>query len=258
MQTLVQKFNRQENINIETERLLKDISVVVTAMSDAEQDYIHDCISSIFENKHIAEVIVCVVNNNTWIEKKLSNYLDNPKLKIHRISRSNAAATRNYGARVAKSTWVAFCDGDDFWAKDKIQKQLAFATDNSFDIIGGDHFLTDMDGKIRSYPLCRVMPMTSSWLVRKEVMLDYPFDSSLNSAEDSEWWVRVGQKIKKGRCPHLMVYYRVRTNSLSSGTPSKRRKALVVKAGSLPIVNKFVMVFTYLCYKLLRRTNYSS
>ena len=236
---------------------LMEVSVVITAMAEGDKPYIKECVSSIFRNEYIAEVIVCVIKNNDWIDQELKDFFDHPKLKIHRILPCNASAARNYGVRTAVSSWIAFCDGDDYWSDHKISKQLTHAIRHNLDVVGGDHWLTDIKSIVRSYSLCRVMPMTSSWLVKKEVMLKYPFNEKVARAEDSEWWVRVGSKIKKGRCPHLMLYYRVKTNSKSSGARSKERKAFIVKMASKPILSYVVKIFTFGIWILYRNNKYS-
>ena len=225
----ITKRNFKEYVFASTNKRVDEISVVITAMTDAEKPYLRECVSSVFSNEHVAEVIICVEYTNNWVENELTYFKNNPKLKVHRIPKCNAATARNYGVSTSKCSWIAFCDGDDVWSENKLSKQLRHAKGHHIDVVGGDHWLTNMDGVIRAYAICQTMPMTSSWLVRKEVLMEYPFNENLSNSEDSEWWVRVGNRVSKGRCPSFMLYYRVRSNSLSATSAGKIRKYSATK-----------------------------
>jgi teichuronic acid biosynthesis glycosyltransferase TuaG len=54
---------------------------------------------------------------------------DKAKL-IRQRDDSGAAAARNRGVSESKGRYIAYLDGDDVWAKDKLEKQLAFMKEN--------------------------------------------------------------------------------------------------------------------------------
>lgn len=43
-----------------------------------------------------------------------------------------AAVSRNRALREAKGKWIAFLDSDDLWMPDKLEKQIAFMTENGY------------------------------------------------------------------------------------------------------------------------------
>jgi glycosyltransferase involved in cell wall biosynthesis len=46
-------------------------------------------------------------------------------VKYHRIANSRVCAARNFGVSLATSPWIAFCDHDDLWTREKLKKQVA-------------------------------------------------------------------------------------------------------------------------------------
>jgi glycosyltransferase involved in cell wall biosynthesis len=46
-------------------------------------------------------------------------------VKYYRIENSGACAARNFGVSRAASPWIAFCDSDDLWTREKLAKQIA-------------------------------------------------------------------------------------------------------------------------------------
>jgi glycosyltransferase involved in cell wall biosynthesis len=46
-------------------------------------------------------------------------------VKYHRTANSGVCAARNFGVSLATSPWIAFCDHDDLWTREKLAKQVA-------------------------------------------------------------------------------------------------------------------------------------
>ena len=46
-------------------------------------------------------------------------------VRYHRIENAGSPNARNVGVAHAQSPWIAFCDSDDLWTRDKLAKQLA-------------------------------------------------------------------------------------------------------------------------------------
>jgi len=49
-----------------------------------------------------------------------------PRLRVIRQEHSGSAAARNTGLRAASGEFVAFLDGDDFWAPQNLERQARF------------------------------------------------------------------------------------------------------------------------------------
>ncbi|MEP7164306.1 MAG: glycosyltransferase family A protein [Ferruginibacter sp.] len=232
-----------------------DVTAVIIAMTDAEQPFVPDAVRSVFSTACIAQVILCIETKNDWVDTTLGKLTTDPRLEIVRLPLAPPGAVRNTALKHVRMSWIAYCDGDDVWRKDKsLQRHYAIAT--RCDFVGADHYLTDDDGRIRAFALARYMPMLSSWMVRTEVMKQYPFNETMMTAEDGEWWFRTESKIRKVRYSKMLLEYRVRSSSLSSVTPSKRRKAQIVALASKPVIGIFVYLFTGCLWLLTRKKEY--
>lgn len=124
------------------------------------------------------------------------------------------AANRNYGIRRAKGKYIAFCDDDDLWFPQKLEKQVQeLEKDSQIGLVcnneigfddKGDHGeliktkLTDQDFTFESLIAVNRVS-TSTVLVRKAVLNDVGMmDESpeLVAVEDYELWLRIAKKYR--------------------------------------------------------------
>lgn len=98
------------------------VSVILPTYNGA--GFILETISSILSQTLPPEEIILVDDgsvDNT--QEVVENF--HPKLKYHRILNSGVCHARNVGAAVATSPYIAFCDHDDLWRPDKLEKQMS-------------------------------------------------------------------------------------------------------------------------------------
>lgn len=91
----------------------EDVGAIVTAMTDSEQPFVYDTIKSVLSDPLIDQVVLCIEENNNWINLVLGSYIADPRLKVIRIPLSPLGAVRNKALTYIKTSWVAYCDGDD-------------------------------------------------------------------------------------------------------------------------------------------------
>lgn len=230
---------------------MEDVTAIITAMTDAEQPFLRECLDSVISDPGIVQVIICVQDSNAWIDEMLATRPD--PVTIVRMPFRSLGMVRNEGVKHVKTEWLAFCDGDDVWCKGKTRIQRAYAFKHGCDFVGSDHYLTDEAGRIRAFALAKYLPMPSSWMIRTSTMREHPFADT--RWEDSEWWKRTREFVAKNRCPRLLLRYRVRAMSSSSTEPSKKRKVRAVALASIPMLGKGVLALTG-CLWLLNRSHY--
>jgi glycosyltransferase involved in cell wall biosynthesis len=231
-----------------------DVTAVVIAMTDGEKPFLAEAVEAAAADPGVAQVIVRVSDHLKWVDEVLASASKNPRVKIFRIPIENPGTARNAGVKHVETEWVAFCDGDDVWSKGKTEAQRDFADKNGAVFVGADHYLTDEKGHIRAVAMAKYLPMTSSWLVRTDVMRKYPFRDEL--LEDHHWWFDTKQTVPKHRCPELLLRYRVRGRSISTDEPSKQRKVRVVTWGKKPVIGLGVLALTWGVWLLNRSKSY--
>jgi hypothetical protein len=234
----------------------QDVAGVITAMTDGEKPYLFETTAAVLADPSISQVVLCVEQNNTWVDTLLSSLSTDPRLKIVQMPMAFLGEIRNRALDHVDMPWVAYCDGDDVWCPGKIFNQRSCAEATKSDFVGADHCLINEDGKVCAFALARNIPMPSSWLVRTEIMKKYPFDGSLPSVEDGNWWVHTPNAFVKARCPKILLKYRVRLGSLSTDTPPKRRKTRIVNFTRLPILKEIVFLLTWCIWMITRQEEY--
>ncbi|PZO53203.1 MAG: family 2 glycosyl transferase [Phormidesmis priestleyi] len=234
----------------------RDVTVVVTAMTYEETIFIRETVKAVADDSATAQIILCIEDSNDWIERALGNLIEDPRLEVLRLKMALPGSIRNQALAYVRMPWIAYCDGDDIWEPDKTVIQRALADETGADFVGADHYIANEDGKVCAFALARHLPITSSWLVRTAVMVQYPFDNTLRVAEDGDWWIRTHRRVLKVRCPKMLLRYRVRARSASSGTPSKERKALIVRLSRNRVMRQFVLLLTWSIWFFSRRKHY--
>jgi glycosyltransferase involved in cell wall biosynthesis len=192
-------------------------------MTEAERPFVADAIRSAQRQTVPTRIIVCVAEDNEWIDDILASV--EPCAELLRLKRAWAGAVRNRAIEQARTEFVAFLDGDDLWKPAKIAKQLDFmARHPELDVIGTKHVLIRAEGTPYFFAFAKELPMTSTWLGRTDFFLKYPFDESVPIGEDAIFWEVLQEKGHRAIMDDFLISYRVREVSLSSPSPSKRRK----------------------------------
>jgi hypothetical protein len=234
----------------------QDVAAVVTAMTDREQLFVRDTLEVVFSDPGIGQVILCIEDKNAWMDAVLGSFPADPRLEVIRLPLAPPGAIRNQALSCVRLPWVVYCDGDDVWCRGKTLIQRNYADATNCDFVGVDHYLTDEEGKIRAFAFARYLPLPSAWMVRTEVMKQYPFNESLYQGECAEWWVRTSGVVSKARCPQMLLKYRLRASSLSTSTSSKERKAKIVALAKIPGLGAIIYFLTWCIWLSARQKEY--
>jgi glycosyltransferase involved in cell wall biosynthesis len=160
------------------------------------------------------ECIVVIDGPDPATAQALSEIRD-PRLRVMALAENvGGCEARNLGARAAQGEWVALLDDDDEWLPWRLEKQLAAAGRSTKAVTmvasrfldrGGDgsdllrpHIFPRDGQHISEFLWCEVswlggiagFPQTSTWLLRRDFLLEVPFAGGLKVLQDLDWLLR--------------------------------------------------------------------
>jgi glycosyltransferase involved in cell wall biosynthesis len=185
------------------------------------------------------ELIVVDDYSQDDTEKVIKAYNDERIRYFRHDSGRLVAVNRNYAMAQARGEYIAFCDDDDLWLPDKLERQLReFDINNSLSMVcaNGIYFndTGDLgiifkdrfwDNSLTFESILKINPViTSSVIVKKDVIDDVGgmnIDPLFYVREDIEFWLRISRKYKILYLDLPLVKYRKQTSHLHlEGVPS--------------------------------------
>ena len=178
-----------------------------------------------------------------------------------------AGLSRNKGIKVSKGEFIAFCDADDLWNKDKLKIQLNFMKKENILFSHSNYLIIDNASKkignlevpknISYNQLIRSCDIgLSTVMISRSLTKDYLF-SSLKTKEDYLLWIKLIRQLKNFKSINKdLVYWRYLKNSLSSSNFQKLGDAIKLYRYHL----NFSFLFSIFCvlrlsfYALIKKT----
>ena len=106
------------------------ISVIVNCFNG--ETYLENCINSILNQTYSNYEIIFLDNNSSDNSLDIIKKFNNSKIKIYNTnSYLKLYDARNLAVEKSNGEFITFLDTDDWWTKDKLEKQIKFFTNNS-------------------------------------------------------------------------------------------------------------------------------
>lgn len=205
------------------------VSVIMPTYNCAK--FIEETLDSIkaqtYENWEVVIVDDCSKDNTKEI---VDAYIAaDPRIKYHCLEvNSGAAVARTKAMELAEGEYMAFCDSDDLWMPDKLERQLAFMKENGYAFTCTAYEQINEE----TQPLNRVIKTVKKTNYNR-LLLDCPVGNSsvmysvkqmgkfevpnIRKRNDDALWL---QMLKKEKyiygMPDVLMRYRIRSNSISS------------------------------------------
>jgi glycosyltransferase involved in cell wall biosynthesis len=184
----------------------KYISVIIPTYN--RQDFLQKAIDSVLAQTYPHYELIIVDDGSEDNTPELVASYKNDIVYI-RQANSGPAAARNTGIQAARFPMLAFLDSDDWFAGNKLERQLNAMQANPAFLISHTQETWFRNGKVlnqkakhkknggnifsQSLKLCAVS--MSTVMIRKEIFDTYGlFDEEFSCCEDYEFWLRVSAK----------------------------------------------------------------
>lgn len=100
-----------------------EVSVVIPAYNCAKT--IVQAVESVLLQQENTEIIIVDDHSSDELQQVLERYINDGRVRYVRNKENmGVAASRNYGVSIAKGTYIAFLDADDWWEPGKLSTQL--------------------------------------------------------------------------------------------------------------------------------------
>lgn len=202
------------------------VSVIIPAYNCA--NFISQTLDSALAQDVPMEILVIDDCSRDALDQVMEQYRQYPQIRYLKNERNlGVAQTRNKGVALARGKYIAFLDADDYWAPDKLKKQLALIQEKDTVICSTARELMNPDGTLTGYiipvktefdfrDLLRQNQINcSSVLIKTEVAKEFPMHHD-DGHEDYIMWLEVLQKYGKGcAINEPLLKYRISTTGKS-------------------------------------------
>mgnify|MGYP000853778437 FL=1 len=204
------------------------VSVIIPLYN--KEKTICNTINSVLNQSYTDFELLIVNDGSTDGSRNALEVFNDNRIRIINKSNGGVSSARNRGIREAKSEWLAFLDGDDYWEPTFLSILLELKSkypdaglytgqyaqvNNAKDIIILDRFPPIKEGYFDFFSYLYSIN-SSSILVNKNVFeISGYFDENLTHGEDTDMWIRIGLKYKVCYTNSLISYYNTGGNPLS-------------------------------------------
>jgi glycosyltransferase involved in cell wall biosynthesis len=190
----------------------QSVSVVIPAYNT--ERFIQDALESVLQQTVTpGEVIVVNDGSSDRTADLVAAY--NGRVRCVRQENLGTASARNTGVRLAQGEFLAFLDADDYWAKDKLEQQLAVLYSHKVDMVLG-HAQVFVDKAMRDAPPPdenSVQPgiLAGALLIGRESFLRVGFfDEELRLGEFLDWYNRAClMGLTQVMLPNIVLHRRI-------------------------------------------------
>lgn len=182
-----------------------------------KEKHIKNTLQSVLDQSFSNFEVIVVNDGSTDNSLNIVNSIKDTRIKVYSIKNSGVSAARNYGIKKAQAEYIAFLDADDLWEnnfleqinrlihnypkehifatalKIKTKKSSYFASYKNLDLSPNqvqvlDYFKYSIDHSI--------LHCASSVLSKTAIQKVGEFNETLNTGEDTEYWIRIGLKFQ--------------------------------------------------------------
>ena len=229
---------------------MKLVSVIIPYFK--KKKFVIETINSILKQTYSKFEIILIHDdpNNPDYKYLIELKKRDKRIRLMKNSKNiGAGFSRNKGIKSAKGFYIAFCDADDTWRKNKLKNQINFMEKNKIDFCFSSYNQIDYKGKkIKSI----IAPKNQTFLdlledckiglstviLKKKILKNYKF-SDMKTKEDLLLWINLSKKYNLVGYSKILSNWRKLDDSLSANFYQK-------------IKNGFLLYYRYLKFNFLK------
>jgi len=215
------------------------VSVIVNCFNG--EKYLEECLNSILNQTYDNWELIFWDNHSKDKSKKIFEKYNDKRFKYHLSPKHTFLyEARDLAIKVSKGEFVAFCDVDDFWSKEKLEFLIPIFEDKNIGIVYSNQWMfSDKDkkkrkrkkkllptGNINSSVITEQPVTINTAIIRKSEYfnLDGGFNKSFQIIGDYDFFVRISKKCFFGCVQEPLTFYRLHENNFT-----KKNREIEVK-----------------------------
>lgn len=214
------------------------VSIVITTYNYA--CYLPRCLDSVFAQTYGKYEVILINDGSTDnTDEVLAPYFAKDGIKYIKQKNAGQTKAKNNGIRRSSGDFIAFLDADDYWMKDKLEKQLAeFAKDREFGVVYTRAAWVDENDQPRknnapkphsgwvtdALVVDNFVPFSSALVKRQCLDQAGVFDESLEMGIDWDLWLKISKHFKFTYIDQNLTTYRVGHPSQMSKKQARRQQ----------------------------------
>ena len=217
------------------------ISVIINCYNG--EKYLSQCLQSIVSQSYKNLEIIFWNNRSTDKSEQIVKSFHDRRIRIFRSKKFlSLYEARNQAIKKTRGTYISFLDVDDYWVKDKLEKQVKFLKKNkSYNVIYSNFYTLSKRNKIKNYsnlnlPQGKILnSLIKNYcigiltvLIKKTIFNKEKFNSRYNIIGDFDFFLRVSLKKEIGCIQEPLAYYRMHDDNYSK----KKIKRYISELGS--------------------------
>jgi glycosyltransferase involved in cell wall biosynthesis len=176
------------------------------------------------------EIIIVDDGSTDNTEEMMSVYSENDKVNYIKTVNRGQPKAKNRGVQEAKGAFIGFCDADDFWTDDKLEKQMPYFSDEKVGVVYSEVSYVDENdnpydkevpyerhvGEVTEQLLLKnFVPFGTSVIRRECIEKNGAFDEQFSMGIDWDLWLRYSLDWHFSYCPEKTYIYREWSGQMS-------------------------------------------
>ncbi len=205
------------------------VSVVMNCHNG--ETYLHNAIESVIDQTYKNWELIFWDNNSTDNSKKILNKFTDKRIKYFKSDKFlNLYDARNHAISKATGKFVCFLDTDDWWIKEKLEKQInLILSKENLALVYSNHFIFDDNTKKKKFFSKKKLPSGKTTqhlldfysigiltvLIRREIFEKQLFDKEYEIIGDFDFFLNLSLRYNFECNQEPLAYYRLHKKNLS-------------------------------------------